>query len=316
VTRHPTLFHYAVLLVLGASWGFTVPLSKIAVSSGHGQFGLIFWQLVIGAGLMGGLILARGTGLPLTKRTLRIFFIIALVGTILPDAISYRAYVHLPAGIMAILLSLIPMIAFPIALGFGLERFDLRRFGGLLLGLTGVLLLILPEASLPEVAMLAWIPLAMLAPLSYAFESNYVARWGLGGMDAIQVLFGASLLGALITLPLAIGSGQFINPMRVWAAPEWALVASSAIHVVVYAGYVWLVGRAGSVFAVQVSYLVTGFGVISAMVILGESYSRYVWGALALVLTGIFLVQPRAQDALAPDDTIGDSDPAPSGPLD
>lgn len=316
MTRRATLFHFAVLLVLGASWGFTVPLSKIAVSSGHGQFGLIFWQLVIGAGLMAAITLVRGTGLPLTRRAIKVFVIIALAGTILPDSISYRAYVHLPAGIMAILLSLIPMIAFPLALGLGLEQFAPRRFGGLLLGLAGVLMLVLPKASLPDVAMLAWIPIAVLAPVCYAFESNYVSKWGLGGMDAIQVLFGASLIGALITLPLALGSGQFINPLRVWAAPEWALLASSAIHVVVYAGYVWLVGRAGSVFAVQVSYLVTGFGMISAMLLLGESYSRYVWGALALVLTGIFLVQPRAQDALAPDDTIGDSGRAPSGPFD
>jgi drug/metabolite transporter (DMT)-like permease len=315
VTRHPTLFHYAVLLVLGASWGFTVPLSKIAVSSGHGQFGLIFWQLVIGAGLMATITFVRGTGLPFKAGSIKVFVIIALTGTIVPDSISYQAYVHLPAGVMAILLSLIPMIAFPLALGLGLERFTARRFGGLLVGLAGVLMLVLPETSLPDVVKLAWIPIAVLAPVCYAFESNYVAKWGLGGLDAVQALFGASLIGALITLPLAIDSGQFITPFRVWAVPEWALVASSAIHVVVYSGYVWLVGRAGSVFAVQVSYLVTGFGVISAMVVLGESYSRYVWGALALVLTGIFLVQPRAQDALAPDATIGDSGRAPSGPL-
>jgi len=111
----------------------------------------------------------------------------------------------------------------------------------------------------------------------------------------------------LITLPLAIGSGQFINPFRVWAAPEWALVMSSAIHVVVYAGYVWLVGRAGAVFAVQVSYLVTGFGVAWAMTLLGESYSHYIWAALALVMTGVFLVQPRRQDTLAPQSPIGDT---------
>jgi drug/metabolite transporter (DMT)-like permease len=40
---------------------------------------------------------------------------------------------------------------------------------------------------------------------------------------------------------------------------------------VVYAGYVWLVGRAGAVFAAQVAYLVTLFGVFWAMLILGET---------------------------------------------
>lgn len=33
----------AILLLLGAGWGLTQPLAKIAVSTGHGHFGLIFW---------------------------------------------------------------------------------------------------------------------------------------------------------------------------------------------------------------------------------------------------------------------------------
>ena len=307
MTRAELFLFTGVLLVLGAGWGSTQPLSKIAVSTGHGFFGLIFWQLVIGAGLMGGVILGRGTGLPINRASLKVFAIIAVVGTVIPNSTSYSAIAHLPSGVMSILMSLIPMIAFPIALGLGIERFSLRRFFGLLAGLGGVLLLVVPEASLPDAAMLAWIPLALVAPVFYAFEGNYVAKWGIAGMDAVQVLFGASLIGALITLPLAIGTGQFINPVRVWGAAEWALVASAAIHVVVYAGYIWLVGRAGAVFAVQVSYLVTGFGVLWAMFLLGESYSRYIWAALALVMTGVFLVQPRKKDTLAPQTSIGDT---------
>lgn len=295
MTGRATLINYGILLVMGISWGITTPLSKIAVSTGYGMFGLLFWQLVIGAALMAGISIARGSGLPVNRRALVVYTILALLGTVVPDAIFYRTIVHLPAGVMAVLLSLIPMMALPIALGLGLERFSLLRFAGLLAGLGGVTLLILPEASLPEVAMLVWIPLALITPLCYAFESNYIAKWGTGNIKPEQVVFGASLVGAAVTLPLALGSGQFINPLRIWAAPEWALVAASTIHVLVYVGYIWLVGRAGAVFAVQVSYLVTGFGVIWAMVLLGESYSRYFWAALGLVLIGVFLVQPQSR---------------------
>ncbi len=312
--KHQTLFHYWVLLIIGASWGFTVPLGKIAVSTGHGQFGLIFWQLVIGAVLLGGLIFVRGRGLTLNWRRLGVFVLIAMIGSILPGSASYQAIAHLPAGVVSILLSLIPMIAFPIALVLGMERFDLRRFVGLMAGLCGVLVLVLPKASLPDGAMLIWVALAVVAPVCYAFEGNFVAKWGIAGMTPVQALFGASAVGALIMLPVAIGTGQFISPFRVWAAPEWALVVSSVIHAVVYAGYVWLVGRAGSVFAVQVSYLVTGFGVAWAMALLGESYSRYIWAALALVLMGVFLVQPRRQDTLAPGASIGDTGDKASDP--
>ena len=88
-------------------------------------------------------------------------------------------------------------------------------------------------------------------------------------------------------------TGQFIDPRPPWGAPDHALIASSLIHVAVYTTYVWLVGRAGPVFAVQVSYLVTGFGVLWAILILNESYSGWVWGAMGVMMLGMFLVQPR-----------------------
>ncbi len=158
----------------------------------------------------------------------------------MPPPIS--ALVHLPAGVMSILLSLVPMFAFPIALALRLERFSLRRFAGLFAGLVGVLLLVVPEASLPDPAMLVWVPLALVAlGLLRARGQFVVANWGTAGLDPIQVLLGASLVGAGLSLPLALASGQFISPVRPFGAPEWALIAAAIIHVLTYSGYVWLV---------------------------------------------------------------------------
>lgn len=307
MTPRQRVFYIAVLIVLGAGWGATMPLSKIAVSTGYGQFGLIFWDTMIGAVFLGTLMLLRGGRLPLSLPALRVYVVIALLGTVVPNAASYRALAHLPAGVMAILLSLVPMIAFPIALSMRLERFSLRRFGGLFAGLISVLLLVMPEASLPDPAMLVWVPLALVASVCYALEGNVVSKWGTAGLGPTQVLLGASLVGAGLSLPLALASGQFISPIRPFGAPEWALIAAAIIHVLTYSGYVWLVKSAGAVFAVQVSYLVTGFGVLSSLAVLGETYSPYIWAALGLMLLGIFLVQPRRQDALAPTAAIGET---------
>ena len=51
------------------------------------------------------------------------------------------------------------------------------------------------------------------------------------------------------------------------------MLVSGVLNVLAYSGYVWLVGRAGSVFASQIAYLVTGFGVLWSMALLGERYS-------------------------------------------
>ena len=287
------------LLIMGAGWGITLPLSKIAVSTGHQPLGLVFWQMVIGAVLLGAIVFVRGGRLALGRRQITLYLAIAFLGTILPNAASYRAAAHLPAGVMSIVIAMVPMFAFPIALALGQDRFSIARVVGLGLGLGGVALLVGPEASLPDRAMVAFIPLALIAPFFYGLEGNFVGKFGTAGLDPIEVLFGASVFGAVLSFPLALGFGHWLNPLGGFGAPESALVLSSIVHALVYAGYVWLVGRAGAVFAAQVSYLVTIFGVGWAMLILDEAYSGYIWGALGLMLLGMFLVQPRDREELA-----------------
>jgi drug/metabolite transporter (DMT)-like permease len=237
--------------------------------------------------------------LALGRRQITLYLAIALLGTILPNTASYRAAAHLPAGVMSIVIAMVPMFAFPIALALGQDRFSIARVVGLGLGLGGVALLVGPEASLPDRAMVAFIPLALIAPFFYGLEGNFVGKFGTAGLDPIEVLFGASVFGAVLSLPLALGFGHWLNPLGGFGAPESALVLSSIVHALVYAGYVWLVGRAGAVFAAQVSYLVTIFGVGWAMLILDEAYSGYIWGALGLMLLGMFLVQPRDREEVA-----------------
>ena len=287
------------LLIMGAGWGITVPMSKIAVSTGHQPLGLVFWQMVIGAVLLGAIVFVRGGRVALGRRQITLYLAIALLGTIMPNAASYRAAAHLPAGVMSIVIAMVPMFAFPIALALGQDRFSIARVVGLGLGLGGVALLVGPEASLPDRAMVAFIPLALIAPFFYGLEGNFVGKFGTAGLDPIEVLFGASVFGAVLSLPLALGFGHWLNPLGGFGAPESALVLSSIVHALVYAGYVWLVGRAGAVFAAQVSYLVTIFGVGWAMLILDETYSGYIWGALGLMLLGMFLVQPRDREEVA-----------------
>lgn len=288
-----------VLILLGAGWGATQPMSKIAVSEGYRNFGLIFWQFVVGALLLGTINFVRRRPLPLGWKQLRLYAIIALIGTILPNAASYEAARFLQAGVLSIIISMVPMFAFPIALLMGTDHFDWKRLAGLVVGLIGVSLLIVPEASLPDRAIAAFIPLAMIAPVCYGLEGNIVAKWGTYGCGSIQVLLGASLVGIVLTAPIAVLSGTWIPPHTDLTRPDIALILSAAIHALAYAGYVWLVRRSGSVFAAQVSYLVTAFGIFWAMVLLSESYSSWIWLSLGVIFTGLFLVQPKRLTALA-----------------
>lgn len=285
----------AVLLFMGAGWGVTFTFSKIAVSAGYQPFGLMAWQFVIMTVILIVIGRIRRKHAPWTGKHVAVYLMLGLLGSLIPNSISYMVAAHLPAGLMSILIAAVPLFAFPIAILLAVDRFDLRRAGGLLCGLACVVLIAWPELSLPEAGLAIWIMCALVTALLYAIEGNIIGKWGTWGLDPLQMLTGASIIGLPIGFALAFGTGQYINPIKPWGAPEWALVASASIHVVVLSTYFWTVTRAGVVFASQVSYLVTAFGVISAMVILGERYTLHVWAGFALMLVGLFLVQPHAK---------------------
>ncbi len=284
----------ALLVVLGVGWGSTQPLGKIAASGGMGPFALIFWQTVICVVVLGLVTLVRRRGLVLTRRALGFYVVVALTGTVVPGFSFYVSVERLPAGIMSILISTVPLIAFPMALALGTDRFDVKRMLGLALGFLGVALIALPQSSLPDPAMVAFLPLAMLGPFLYAVEGSFVGRYGMAGMDPVQAMFGASLVGLMLTAPMVMISGQWVRPVvGQLGQAEAALLASSTLHALLYAAYVGLAARAGAVFATQTSYIVTAAGLCWAMLLLGERFSHWVWLALVVMLVGLSLVRPR-----------------------
>jgi drug/metabolite transporter (DMT)-like permease len=282
----------AALVVLGVGWGSTQPLGKIAASSGHPPFALILWQLVICVLVLGALTLARGKGLLLTRRALVFYVVVAVLGTLVPNATFYISVHRLPAGIMSILISTVPLMAFPLSLALRTDRFEVKRLVGLLLGLTGVAIIAAPGASLGP-GMAAYLPLALIGPLFYAMEGTFVARYGMAGMDPLQAMFGASLAGLMLCVPLVFLTGGWVSPMPPWGLPEAALLGSSALHALLYAGYVAMAARSGAVFASQTSYIVTAAGLCWAMLLLGERFSPLVFLAMVVMLAGMALVRPR-----------------------
>ena len=287
----------AVLIWLGVGWGSTHPLGKIATETGHGPFGLIFWQQVVMVAVLGAIALVRRKGMALTAPALRFYVIVAVLGTLIPNGTFYFSVAHLPAGIMSIIIATVPMLAFPMALALGMDRFSAGRLAGLALGLAGVALLAAPGAALPDAAMVWVLPIALIGPLFYAIEATYVAHRGTQGMDALQAMLGASLTGLALCLPVMLVTGQGYSPLPL-GRDDAALALSSALHALLYATYVWLAATAGSVFAAQSSYLVTGAGMIWAIMLLGERPSGMMWLALAVMLAGLALVQPLGRKAV------------------
>ena len=283
-----------VLILLGLTWGLTIPLSKIAVSTGHRPMGLIFWQLVVLVVVLSLIAVVRRMRPLLNQRTLVYFLLIALLGAIIPNSVSYLTLAHLPAGVQGIVIASVPIFSLGIALGLRIEAPTRRRILGVLCGAAAVVLLVGPKTSLPEPGQALFVLLALVAPFCYGAEGNYIAARAPSGVDPVMTLLCASIIGCAIAWPLALLTGSWVDLSKPWDRAEWALLVSSLCHVAAYTGYVWLVGSAGAVFASQVAYVVTLAAVFSSALILSETYSAWVWAALALMIIGLAMVQPRA----------------------
>ena len=80
-----------------------------------------------------------------------------------------------------------------------LERFRWLSLLGILLGLAGVLLLILPDASLPEAGMVGWVLVCLLAPASLALTNVLAAVLRPPAISSLA-MSAALLLGASVVL--------------------------------------------------------------------------------------------------------------------
>ncbi|MCC6007015.1 MAG: DMT family transporter [Rhodobacteraceae bacterium] len=298
--RNAALVSVLALLAIGLAWGLTTPLAKIAVSTGHGPFGLLLWVAAIDTFLLWAFCAATGRRPGYSGAHLRLYAVVGLCGMVMPQVATYVAAPHLPGGVLALVVSMVPMLALPMALLLGLERLRARRALGVLLGAGAVAVILGPDTSLPDRAAALFVLVAAMAPLCYALEGLYVEGWGTRASDPVETLAGAAGVALIVALPLAYLSGQAISPLAPWGAPERAIVLSACLSVFAYTGYVWLLRRAGAVFAGQVAYIVTAGGVLWSMVLLGERFGPWFWAALAALLAGIFLVQPRSEAATPP----------------
>ncbi|MCF8109478.1 MAG: DMT family transporter [Desulfohalobiaceae bacterium] len=287
------------LLLIGIAWGLTVPLSKVAVSGGCTPLGIMFWEQLIVALIMGLILVARAAiahqkiSLPLDRGTLLFYLMVALLGTVFPNFFSYWAVGELPAAIIAIIIASVPMFALTIAVGAGIEPFMVQRWLGVCLGGAAVVLLVAPEASLPNPEKSIFVLVALAAAFCYGLEGNYIARCKPLTVDPIETLFGASIVSVLIIAPLSISSGAWINLPGHFTVPEQAILGIALFHAMAYSGYVWLVGRAGPVFSSQVAYVITLSALILSMIFLQEALSAYALFSLVLMLVGLAMVQPR-----------------------
>lgn len=289
----PPLWVYGALLLLGTMWGGSFSLAKIAVSAGGHPLGVAMWQ-----GFGGGVVLllvglVRGRPPPLSVRYAAFYLLTGAAGIALPLAAFYTAAPHLPAGILSMLVTTVPMMTYGLALTLSMERISAGRLVGLTLGLAGVWLIIGPEANLPGEDGLLWAVVALIAPVCYAVNNIIGTRFRPADADSLALAAGMLLCGGLLLGAAALLTGNTYSVLPPWDVTHLAIAL--LILIATFAQFLFFVilNRAGPVFFSQVAYVVTVAGVLWGMLLFGETHSAWIWLSLVLLLGGVALVNPR-----------------------
>ena len=285
------------MLFMGILWGVSFSVAKIAINAGGTPMGVAFWQAVIASVLLLTFTLLRRRPMSLGREQLRFYSVVGLLGIAIPGVCFYLATPHLPAGILAITVTLVPILTYCLALSLRLEQISWRRVTGIIFGACAILMLVAPESSLPSRSAVPWLLLACVSPLCLAAQNILLARWQIAGLGPIRTACGMNLAAAVILLPVTAVNGDLFLPEFPFGTIEWGVVGLALIATIAYTMFVMTIDRAGPLFASQVGYVVTLAGVFWGMFLFGESHSAWVWVSLVTMLGGLALVSPRTASA-------------------
>ena len=286
------------------------PIEKFAVFATPGVFVVLWASGFIGAKF--GLSYAE----PMTFLTIRMAAVALLIGIVIvltrPPWPSRRGILHsaitgifvhglylggvfvaidqqLPAGLVALVVSLQPVLTATLANRWLGERVMPRQWGGLVLGVIGVALVVQGKAS-GETTALGWTA-AVVALIGMTIGTLYQKRFG-GSIDwrpgfLVQYLAADAVL--------AVAALLFETRAVQWTAEF--LFALAWLVVVLSFGAIWLlyylIRHQAAARVVSLFYLTPPLTALMAYAAFGESLEPLALLGMVVCVTGVFLVNWR-----------------------
>jgi drug/metabolite transporter (DMT)-like permease len=289
----------AELLLLSLLWGAAYLFVRAAVPE-FGPAPLVVLRLGIAALMLLPLLLLRG-GWPVLRAHPLQLLVLGIPFTALPFMGLAWASLHITAGLVAVLNATAPLFAALVAHHVFKERLGPWRAFGLVVGFTGVGVLMWGSASFKTgsgvLAMAAVLGTSML----WGLGANY-ARRHLAGVESLVMTVGTLLAASVFLTPFALHDWPQHNPSpRAWAEIAFLGIASSGLGFLLYFR---LLRRIGPVRAMSVTFLNPVVAIVSGAAYLGEEVTLQMLAGGAVVLTGtalsLGLIGPKAQPAAAP----------------
>ena len=140
--------------------------------------------------------------------TAMLYAVFGSVGMALPLLVLNFVTAKLPAGVVALQLTLVPMLTYAFALVLRIDKVNALKLAGLGVGLSAVLVVLLPEASLPSPDMAVWVLFSLLTPLCYAMANVLIPLLRPPQSSSLAISAAKSLTGAIYMDLVMLATGE------------------------------------------------------------------------------------------------------------
>lgn len=196
----------------------------------------------------------------------------------------------LPAALSALVVGLQPLLTSTIANRLLGERVAPRQWVGLVLGLSGVYLVVQDKATVGAATPLAWIA-AVVGLVAITIGTVYQKRFG-SGIDWRPAMF---IQYAAAGILFALGATAFETRTVHWT-PEFLFALGWLVFVLSF-GAIWLlyflIRRAAATRVVSLFYLTPPVTALMAWSLFGERLAPLALVGMAVCVAGVFLVNWR-----------------------
>ncbi len=288
--KKPDLAAVGMLFLIGLAFAMTFVFNRLATTNGVPLIPYVLWQALGGALILLMACAVRRQFPGHSLKYFRLYFLTGLFNVCLPVFILSLVAPKVPSGILSLGLMLIPLMIYALALALGMDRFRWIRLIGILLGLAGVLLVLLPKASLPSPDMAGWVVLGLVAPLCYSVGAILMAWLEPPAAKSLPLACGLLIASAITMAPVMAATGSWWFFDGRFATGHWAVIGAMANQAVIFVLMFEIIKRAGPVFFSTSNYIATLVGVGLGILFFGDSHSLWIWGALLLMFVGLFCV--------------------------